>query len=91
MLISSSSISDDSFFYVQKRTVDGNKQGNTLKKLKKDKVSSASAKASRSENVTVSGAPRVKPELPLPVMYFLKYPCSVACSFSLLHRKKIVC
>ncbi|KAI3455150.1 hypothetical protein Pfo_011813 [Paulownia fortunei] len=52
----------------KKKSVDGSKQGNTNKKLKKDKVASAPAKASRSENVTVSGVPRVKPELPLPVM-----------------------
>ncbi|KAL7124514.1 hypothetical protein ABFS83_14G053400 [Erythranthe nasuta] len=52
----------------KKRPVDGNKQGNSLKKLKKDKVASATAKASRADNVTVSGAPRVKPELPLPVI-----------------------
>ncbi|KAK6147983.1 hypothetical protein DH2020_018895 [Rehmannia glutinosa] len=52
----------------KKRSVDGIKQGSTLKKQKKDKVISATAKVSRSENVTVSGAPRVKTELPLPVM-----------------------
>ncbi|KAG8379567.1 hypothetical protein BUALT_Bualt07G0102400 [Buddleja alternifolia] len=52
----------------KKRSVDGGKQGTTLKKLKKDKVVGSTAKASRSENVSVSGAPRVKPELPLPVI-----------------------
>ncbi|XP_051115271.1 transcription initiation factor TFIID subunit 5 isoform X2 [Andrographis paniculata] len=52
---------------VKKRSVDGGKQGGTLKKLKKDKVSGAAAKASRSESAVVSGAQRVKPELTMPV------------------------
>ncbi|KAL0397201.1 UNVERIFIED_CONTAM: Transcription initiation factor TFIID subunit [Sesamum calycinum] len=52
----------------KKRSVDGGKQGTSLKKQKKEKVVSATAKASRPDSVTVSGAPRVKPELPLPVI-----------------------
>ncbi|KAK4410701.1 Transcription initiation factor TFIID subunit [Sesamum angolense] len=52
----------------KKRSVDGGKQGTSLKKQKKEKVVSATAKASRPDTVTVSGAPRVKPELPLPVI-----------------------
>ncbi|KAL3617649.1 Transcription initiation factor TFIID subunit 5 [Castilleja foliolosa] len=52
----------------KKKTVDGGKQGTTLKKQKKDKVVGATAKADRSDSVAVSGAPRVKPELPLPVI-----------------------
>ncbi|KAL0429675.1 UNVERIFIED_CONTAM: Transcription initiation factor TFIID subunit [Sesamum radiatum] len=52
----------------QKRSVDGGKQGTSLKKQKKEKVVSATAKASRPDSVTVSGAPRVKPELALPVI-----------------------
>ncbi|KAI3463531.1 hypothetical protein Pfo_020194 [Paulownia fortunei] len=52
----------------KKRSADGGKQGTTLKKLKKDKVVGATAKAYRSESVAVSGAPRVKPELALPVI-----------------------
>ncbi|KAG6410650.1 hypothetical protein SASPL_128715 [Salvia splendens] len=42
------------------------KQGTTTKKLKKDKVAGATAKAHRSDSVT---APCVKPELAQPVMY----------------------
>lgn len=56
-------------FLVQKRTVEGGKQGTSLKKMKKDKVVGATGKASRTEAITVSAAPRVKPELTLPVMY----------------------
>ncbi|KAK6127828.1 hypothetical protein DH2020_038430 [Rehmannia glutinosa] len=52
----------------KKRSVDGGKQGTTQKKQKKDKVVGATAKVNRSENVAVSGAPRVKPELALPVI-----------------------
>lgn len=58
-----------STIYIQKRS-DGGKQGTTPKKLKKDKVVvGATAKAHRSDSVAASGAPRVKPELALPVMY----------------------
>lgn len=67
--------------YVQKRSVDGSKQGTTPKKLKKDKVVGATSKANRSESVAASGAPRVKPELALPVMYILEWPCGVVLYF----------
>lgn len=56
---------------VQKRATEGGKQGASLKKLKKDKVAGVAAKATRAEGNTVSVAPRVKPELTLPAMYFL--------------------
>jgi len=52
--------------------MDGGKQGASIKKSKKDKAASATAKAVRLEANTVPAAPRVKPELPLPVMYFLE-------------------
>ncbi|KAH6803311.1 TBP-associated factor 5, partial [Perilla frutescens var. frutescens] len=52
----------------KKRSVDGGKQGTTPKKLKKDKVVGATTKAHRPESVAASGAPRVKPELALPVI-----------------------
>lgn len=55
------------FTDIQKRP-DGGKQGATPKKSKKDKAVGATAKA-RTETVAASGAPRVKPELALPVMY----------------------
>ncbi|KAG5244443.1 transcription initiation factor TFIID [Salix suchowensis] len=51
----------------KKRSMDGGKQA-TIKKSKKDKAASATAKAVRLEANTVPAAPRVKPELPLPVM-----------------------
>ncbi|KAL3533367.1 hypothetical protein ACH5RR_006888 [Cinchona calisaya] len=50
----------------KKRSLEGAKQGASLKKLKKDKVAGATGKASRVESSTVSVAPRVKPELTLP-------------------------
>ncbi|KAM7459563.1 hypothetical protein LguiA_036557 [Lonicera macranthoides] len=53
----------------KKRTVEGGKQGASLKKMKKDKVVGATGKASRTEAITVSAAPRVKPELTLPVIF----------------------
>ncbi|KAF8389202.1 hypothetical protein HHK36_025895 [Tetracentron sinense] len=52
----------------KKRSVEGGKQGASAKKLKKDKVVGATGKGVRSETNTVSMAPRVKPELTLPVM-----------------------
>ncbi|CDP05651.1 unnamed protein product [Coffea canephora] len=50
----------------KKRPYEGGKQGASLKKSKKDKVATATGKASRVETSTVSVAPRVKPELTLP-------------------------
>ncbi|GAB4846727.1 Transcription initiation factor TFIID subunit 5 [Ancistrocladus abbreviatus] len=52
----------------KKKSVDGGKQGASVKKLKKDKVSSASGKSGHPEVNTSSGVPRVKAELPLPVI-----------------------
>ncbi|KAG7603409.1 Transcription initiation factor TFIID subunit 5 [Arabidopsis thaliana] len=52
----------------KKRSTEIGKQGSSLKKLKKDKAGNATAKVARLETITVSPAPRVKPELALPVM-----------------------
>ncbi|XVE97345.1 hypothetical protein REPUB_Repub03eG0011600 [Reevesia pubescens] len=52
----------------KKRSVEGGKQGSSTKKLKKDKAVNATAKSARPEANTTSAAPRVKSELPLPVM-----------------------
>ncbi|KAL6345464.1 hypothetical protein AAG906_017184 [Vitis piasezkii] len=51
-----------------KRSAEGGKQGSSIKKLKKDKVVGAAGKTARPEANAVSMAPRVKPELALPVM-----------------------
>ncbi|KAI4379868.1 hypothetical protein MLD38_006111 [Melastoma candidum] len=51
----------------KKRSGEG-KQGNAIKKSKKDKAAAAAVKNSRTEANTVSTAPRVKAELTLPVM-----------------------
>lgn len=53
-------------YFVQKRSSEGGKQGTSIKKMKKEKVVGATGKAARPEANTV--APRVKPELTLPVM-----------------------
>ena len=50
--------------------MEGGKQGGSLKKSKKDKVAGGTGKAACIEGNTVSAAPRVKPELTLPVMYY---------------------
>ncbi|GAB2252071.1 hypothetical protein Droror1_Dr00004918 [Drosera rotundifolia] len=52
----------------RKRSVDGGKQGAPVKKLKKDKNITSSGKPGRSEANASSTVPRVKSELPLPVM-----------------------
>ncbi|XVF89392.1 hypothetical protein PTKIN_Ptkin19aG0126700 [Pterospermum kingtungense] len=52
----------------KKRSVEGGKQGASTKKLKKDKAVSATSKSARPEANTTSAAPRVKPELTLPIM-----------------------
>ncbi|GFZ08296.1 TBP-associated factor 5 [Actinidia rufa] len=52
----------------KKRAVEGGKQGGSLKKSKKDKVAGGTGKAACIEGNTVPAAPRVKPELTLPVM-----------------------
>ncbi|KAL6960507.1 Transcription initiation factor TFIID subunit 5 [Sarracenia purpurea var. burkii] len=63
----------------KKRAVEGGKQGASLKKMKKDKVVSATGKAVRAEGNTVSPAPRVKSELTLPVMYSSKSMVQISC------------
>ncbi|KAM7255708.1 hypothetical protein ACFE04_008606 [Oxalis oulophora] len=52
----------------KKRSMEGGKQGATTKKSKKDKAAAATAKAARPEASVVPTAPRVKPELALPIM-----------------------
>ncbi|XP_043807869.1 transcription initiation factor TFIID subunit 5 isoform X2 [Manihot esculenta] len=52
----------------KKRSIEGGKQGASVKKLKKDKAASATAKVVRPEANTAPIAPRVKSELPLPVI-----------------------
>lgn len=48
--------------------MEGGKQGNSIKKLKKEKIVGATGKSARSETNSITMAPRVKPELTLPVM-----------------------
>jgi transcription initiation factor TFIID subunit 5 len=60
-----------SYYFVQKRNLEGGKQGSSLKKTKKDKPVGATEKNVKTETSMVSAAPRVKPELTLPVMYVL--------------------
>ncbi|KAK7838687.1 transcription initiation factor tfiid subunit 5 [Quercus suber] len=52
----------------KKRSIEGGKQGTSTKKLKKDKAASATGKTGRLEANAVITAPRVKPELALPVI-----------------------
>ncbi|XP_021890656.1 transcription initiation factor TFIID subunit 5 [Carica papaya] len=52
----------------KKRPVESGKQGTSTKKLKKDKAANATAKAVRQDANTQSMAPRVKPELTLPII-----------------------
>ncbi|OMO61582.1 hypothetical protein CCACVL1_23405 [Corchorus capsularis] len=52
----------------KKRSVESGKQGASTKKMKKDKAASGTAKSARPEANAASAAPRVKPELTLPVM-----------------------
>ncbi|XP_074263123.1 transcription initiation factor TFIID subunit 5 [Silene latifolia] len=52
----------------KKKSADGGKQAAPSKKSKKDKVNVAAGKPARPEANTTSIAPRVKPELSLPVM-----------------------
>ncbi|KAI9100875.1 hypothetical protein K1719_023999 [Acacia pycnantha] len=51
----------------KKRSIEGGKQSASIKKVKKDKGGSASGKSAKPE--TIPAAPRVKPELPLPIIY----------------------
>ncbi|KAK4275863.1 hypothetical protein QN277_018877 [Acacia crassicarpa] len=50
----------------KKRSIEGGKQGASIKKVKKEKGGSASGKSAKPE--TTPAAPRVKPELPLPII-----------------------
>jgi transcription initiation factor TFIID subunit 5 len=68
LALSSDDIYIHTFFLIQKKSVEGGKQGASIKKLKKDKAVSATVKSARPEATTVPTAPRVKPELTLPVM-----------------------
>ncbi|TKY74792.1 Transcription initiation factor TFIID subunit 5 [Spatholobus suberectus] len=52
----------------KKRSIEGGKQGASVKKVKKDKGGSATGKSAKPEANTMSAAPRVKPELPLPII-----------------------
>ncbi|KAG6471680.1 hypothetical protein ZIOFF_069126 [Zingiber officinale] len=50
----------------KKRTFDGMQQGVAVRRIKKDKLVSATGANARSETSAVSAAPRMKPELTLP-------------------------
>ncbi|XP_022936938.1 transcription initiation factor TFIID subunit 5 isoform X3 [Cucurbita maxima] len=52
----------------KKRTTEGGKQGASIKKVKKDKTAGAPGKTLRAEANSASMAPRVKPELALPII-----------------------
>ncbi|KAH7510534.1 hypothetical protein FEM48_ZijujUnG0118600 [Ziziphus jujuba var. spinosa] len=52
----------------KKRSADGGKQGASIKKLKKDKAVNVTGKTARPEANSIPTAPRVKPELALPVI-----------------------
>ncbi|PON74502.1 Guanine nucleotide-binding protein, beta subunit [Parasponia andersonii] len=52
----------------KKKTVEAGKQGAPTKKLKKDKATGTTGKATRPDTNVVTIAPRVKPELPLPTI-----------------------
>ncbi|KAI4337251.1 hypothetical protein L6164_015692 [Bauhinia variegata] len=52
----------------KKRSIEGGKQGSSMKKVKKDKAGGATGKTAKPEANTVSTAPRVKPELALPTI-----------------------
>ncbi|ESW08944.1 hypothetical protein PHAVU_009G087600 [Phaseolus vulgaris] len=53
----------------KKRSFEGGKQGGgSVKKVKKDKGGNATGKSAKPEANTVPAAPRVKPELPLPII-----------------------
>ncbi|KAG5048363.1 hypothetical protein JHK85_009466 [Glycine max] len=72
----------------KKRSIEGGKQGGaSVKKVKKDKGGSATGKSAKPEASTVPAAPRVKPELPLPVMYSLN---SIS-SFNMLLKLDVGC
>ncbi|KAK7311907.1 hypothetical protein RJT34_10373 [Clitoria ternatea] len=52
----------------KKRSIEGGKQGASVKKVKKDKSGTGTGKSAKPEANTVPAAPRVKPELPLPII-----------------------
>ncbi|CAB4265859.1 unnamed protein product [Prunus armeniaca] len=52
----------------KKKSIEGAKQGSSIKKLKKDKAAGATGKNARPEATPVATAPRVKAELTLPVI-----------------------
>uniref|UniRef100_A0A0E0E4F5 TFIID subunit TAF5 NTD2 domain-containing protein n=1 Tax=Oryza meridionalis TaxID=40149 RepID=A0A0E0E4F5_9ORYZ len=52
----------------KRKSSEGGKQGGSVKKVKKDKIAGATGKTNKSETSIVSVAPRVKPELTLPVI-----------------------
>uniref|UniRef100_A0A0E0E4F6 TFIID subunit TAF5 NTD2 domain-containing protein n=1 Tax=Oryza meridionalis TaxID=40149 RepID=A0A0E0E4F6_9ORYZ len=52
----------------ERKSSEGGKQGGSVKKVKKDKIAGATGKTNKSETSIVSVAPRVKPELTLPVI-----------------------
>ncbi|KAI4316394.1 hypothetical protein L6164_024378 [Bauhinia variegata] len=52
----------------KKRSIEGGKQGTSMKKVKKDKAGGATGKTAKHEANTVPTAPRVKPELALPII-----------------------
>ncbi|XP_057433615.1 transcription initiation factor TFIID subunit 5 [Lotus japonicus] len=52
----------------KKRSIEVGKQGSSVKKVKKDKGGSATGKNAKPEVNTVPAAPRVKPELSLPII-----------------------
>ncbi|KAK7321546.1 hypothetical protein VNO77_32303 [Canavalia gladiata] len=52
----------------KKRSIDGGKQGSSIKKVKKDKAGSATGKNAKPEANTTSATPRIRPELPLPIV-----------------------
>lgn len=52
----------------KKRSIEVGKQGASSKKMKKDRGGTATGKSAKPEVTTVSAAPRVKAELPLPII-----------------------
>lgn len=52
----------------KKRSIEVGKQGASSKKMKKDRGGTATGKSAKPEVTTVSAAPRVKAELPLPMI-----------------------
>lgn len=77
-------------FLFQKRSIDGGKQGGTIRKMKRDKAGSATGKSAKPEANTISVAPRAKPELPLPVYSLMsKFSFNRLCIFYIGCRLKL--